>query len=186
MSTRVLVAASLLLAAASLSPARADEFKCAYTSAADSLVGAVDIFGDLTQPGVYGITSGTLNFSGGTSTLSGIYQIVQNSAHPAQATSADGYFYYDNELSPTVNPMVNHNGLLFGDSNGHLVNVYSDRPSMYIHHDNLGYNKAIDSTVSLSAPALAVPEPLSLSLLAAGVLATGLLRPRRSRTTARS
>ena len=191
MFTRATVAASLLLVTAALTPAHATTtFNLSYTGVDDGMVGAVTISGDAesAHPDIYDITSGSLIISGnytgsGINFPVGTFNLVSNpDTLFGQSTSGDGKFYYDDTLSPSAQPMLNNNGLLFVSASGVEVNLYGDQ-GLYLYVDSTkSYPTTEQITVGSvqSGLPLAVPEPVSLSILASGVLAAGIVRRRRS------
>ena len=97
-----------------------------------------------------------------------------------QNTSPDGLFYYDNEVFPAANPVVDNDGLLF-NTTAEEINIYSNGPSAYADAKASGGSYTdfgTAGTFSISA----VPEPSTWLLMIAGIGGIGLMlrRPKRS------
>jgi hypothetical protein len=130
----------------------ADTFVYSFTTTNSVTFG----FGNLTatgteiSPGVFLITSGTVNLfaagSTGLPTDTGSLIPIPTAGTPGDTfTSPSGYFFYDNVLTPAAIPSLDNSGLLFGLTNGNEFNIFSNSnlPSTaleYTFYDNNGAN----------------------------------------------
>lgn len=86
------------------------------------------------EDGEFLAIGGNLNVTGGQDV--GAYLLSPGG--PGRTLSPSEFFYYDNLLYPSVNPLIDINGLLFF-SDDLEVNIYSNAPSDYELDDNTGY-----------------------------------------------
>lgn len=81
--------------------------------------------------------------------------LIPNGSAPNFSYSPSGYFYYDNQLFPSQDPVITVAGLLF--SAGSIeVNIFSNGPGSYTYYDNRGFNVPVSFTLT------PVPEPATL------------------------
>lgn len=149
--------------------ADASVFDFSYTGA--GVTGSGTLTANLIAPGEYQVLSGTDIVVGGV--VSGALALFADAASPAAAYSPSGFFIYDNLLFTNLDPVVNNNGLLFVDTAGHEVNLYSNAPDAYVHYDNTGFNEAVSFTLT------EVPEPASIAVTVFGLVCLGFFRQRR-------
>ena len=96
-------------------------------------------------------------------------------AAPDAAYSPSGYFIYDNQLFPAINPSLDTDGLLF-TGNGCEVNIWGNgagQGSYYTFYESNGFNVNGTDTVAQT------PEPTTLivwSLLGGLGMAIGCWR----------
>ena len=114
--------------------------------------------------GRFWVTGGTLYVTGGADV--GTYPLIAGG--PTAFTSPSGAFIVDNVLQPSSDPILDGNGLLFG--NGSLeINIWGNTPGNYSFYSyNGSYN--VQFTGAGTATATLVPEPASLMLLGSGLL----------------
>jgi hypothetical protein len=151
--------------------------------------------GSLTWSSNNNVSSGTLDISSGS--YAGVYEIVPGG--PAVTTSADGLWYYDNQLFSNSNPVLDvAGGLLFYDSATHTeINIadhnsgpqpeyYSWASTNGVYSKTLWYTAtvfALDTPLflPLSSSTNSVPEPSVLTLLFAGLLGLSFTRHRNGK-----
>ncbi len=97
--------------------------------------------------GQYLATAGSLTVSGGRDV--GAYPLFPGG--PAVTTSPSGFFIFDNVFSPSVDPGIDNDGLLFLGG-GLEINIFSNGPDNYQFYDNTGYNNVGASFAESIAP----------------------------------
>jgi hypothetical protein len=128
-----------------------------------STLGSGWISGYAINPGVYEITNGSLSVTSGEGLDAGVYSLLPNTTPPGQSSSPSGYFLFDNQVSPNVDPLMDNGGLLFG-SGSIEMNLFSNAGNTpeYQLYENNGASVLGDVTL------MTVPEPSSLMLLPFG------------------
>jgi PEP-CTERM motif len=98
----------------------------------------------------------------------GSITLLPNPNAPGASTSPSGFFFYDNQLFPGQDPLVNNNGLLFTttSSSPSEINIFSNGPGAYQYYDNTGFNTGPSGLIFTLT---AVPEPATLTLLGFGI-----------------
>jgi len=91
---------------------------------------------------------------------------IQDPSRTGFATSPSGFFYYDNQLLPSGNPVIHYVPIfLIGDYAEAELNFFSTPPDTTAYlNDETGYG-----TFTIVDPSV-VPEPGIFSMLAAGLL----------------
>jgi len=157
--------------------AKADTFDLTATNGSNTVI-SLNLTGTVTAtPGVYDITgiSGTVDFDGVTSNVVNILPTTAGATY-STSTAVDGWeILYDNLLNVNA-PYVDYYGLGFSLSDGLLGNIYYDNGYLYAQLDG-----APPSQVPLTVSVVQTPEPSSLALLVAGMVALMLLVIRRGR-----
>ncbi len=83
--------------------------------------------------GTWLATAGSLTVTGGSDV--GTYALIPGG--PGVATSPLGSFYYDNVITPSANPALDVDGLLFGVT-GKEINVWGNSANNYSFYDSTG------------------------------------------------
>jgi hypothetical protein len=162
-----LLALSCIAAASSL-------FTFTYTSSSSNDWAAGTLIANDNGNGTFNVISG-----------SGLYDnypvaLIPNATPPGYAYSPSGYFYYDDQLLPSVNPLLSIGGLMFSISAGSAteLNIWGNSPGSYQAMLNNGYS----TTGAFSLTQASIPEPMTLPLVLSGFLGLGFaqfLRRRR-------
>jgi PEP-CTERM motif len=170
---------ALATALAITTAAKADTFSFALDSTNGVLTG--QLTGTLSSPGVFAITSGSVNVQEASGCCSGMYDLVPNPTSPLPSlnnTPPPGYFLYDDLLTPgaPAGGILDINGLLFFTGpNGKSINIWGNGiglPDSWVIADAAdggGYRIGGDGTFTIT------PEPGSLFLLGTGLLGLGFL-----------
>jgi hypothetical protein len=103
--------------------------------------------------GIYDATIGQVSVTSSGDGFVGTVPLFFDPIGSNTATSASGYFYYDNLLFPGSDPQVDLSGLLFSSSPAFEINLFADGPGVYQYYDNSGYNQYIDFKLA------AIPVP---------------------------
>jgi hypothetical protein len=105
-----------------------------------------------------------------------------NTAAPGTEYTADGLFYFDNQLFPGNDPQLSAGGLMFSIATGNAqeLNIWGLGAGRYeaMMNSGGGFSGASFGTASLSG----VPEPATLPLVVSGIMGLGFgqyLRRRR-------
>jgi hypothetical protein len=78
-------------------------------------------------------TAGTLTVTGGGE--AGSYSLYPDPIGPSATISPSGFFIYDNVLYPSIDPVIDLDGLLF-TGNGLEINIWGNGPGSYTFDDN--------------------------------------------------
>ena len=153
---------------------------CANTALADPLIltysgpsyNAVATLNTISNGnGSLSAVTGSLIVTGGAA--AGSYALFTNPAGTAPSISPSGYFQYDNQVFPSLSPVLNLNGLLF-ISGATEINIWGNgvgNPDTFYAHGPGG-------NVSESGATTLVPAPGTAMLTAGGL---GLVLTRRRR-----
>lgn len=179
-----------LAAALAITPtAKADTlYTYSYTFTDGSLDATGTLTGSLAAPGVYDITSGTIDLTGTSFNGTGIFVPVQS----------NGNFYVgggtiltftpspDTDLFPSADPQIDNNGaftfeITAGPGKGNGLAIWSNGPDTYggwggsySFIDNPGSNGSFDAVYDYTT---VTPEPGTLLLLGTGLASlAGILR----------
>jgi hypothetical protein len=165
-----------LFAGAAQTASATEQFKFSYTVpsgfSGPDVVGTGILNAELIAPGEWLALSGWDQTSGGS--ISGKLALLANPNAPSESYSPSGFFLYDDLLLPHSDPLIQNGGLLFTNGAGGEINLFSYGPDNYTHYDNTGFNVPITFSIS------PVPEPASLALFGAGLLALPLIRRRKA------
>ena len=115
--------------------------------------------------GTFTATTGSVTVIGGS--VGTPISLYANPAPPGEVISPSGYFIYDDQLLPGQNPSITNGGLLFRDSSGFEVNIFSNGPGpgTYQYYENTGVNTYGNFTLT------AVPEPATFVMGGTALLA---------------
>lgn len=134
---------------------------------------------------------GSFTATSGTGTVTGIpdgsvLTLIANPNAPSSfSTSPSGAFWYDDQLLPqSANPLLTVNGLLFGVGSGAEINIWGNSPDNY----SLWLHNAGGDVIQLGGPNVhfnyaSVPEASTMLFGLAGVMPLMSLR-RRQRAAA--
>jgi hypothetical protein len=136
------------------------------------------LFATSNGDGSFSATSGTLYETSGLQV--GTYSLEPNPNGTQVATSPLDAFYFDNQLFPTKDPLVDIDALLFG-AGGTEVNLYSygsgSQYSLQSYTAATGYsNLSYTGSFSLTS----VPGPASMSVFGLAVLPALVRRRKRA------
>jgi hypothetical protein len=135
----------------------------------------------------YGTLAATANGDGSYTAVSGALfdnfgvdglTLVPNPNAPGATTPPNPFFFYDDQLFPGQDPLLDINGLLFGTgggTSGELLAIFGNDPGAYgIAFPNQTYDFSIVFTLT------SVPEPSSIIMTSVGgLMAMGIWRRRR-------
>jgi len=123
--------------------------------------------------GIAGTLSGSVNQT--------INALWANPDFPAQSTSPDGAFYYDNVFYPNGNPQLDIGGVLFTTTQnpGGFWNLWGTGPNTYSLYESAsgGYPVAESGNLTVSA----VPEPSTWAMMLLGFSGLGFAGYRRAK-----
>jgi type II secretory pathway pseudopilin PulG len=139
-------------------------------------------------------SQGTYDITSITGTVGGnnITGLVNNPGSPATSTSADGKFFYDNDVKFPGSPTLSNPGLLFTDILGNEQNLFSTGAGASAFYTLItqpgNYPTGVngDFSVHLDSGTLAggVPEPASWALMILGFGGVGATLRNTKRKTA--
>ena len=112
-----------------------------YTSNDNSVVASGVLYAVATAtPGVLLATSGNIIVTDTYNSLTSTGTLISNPNAPGTSCSPTGYFFYDDLLMPSQNPLITNAGLLF--SNSIEINLFSNGPGpgTYQIYGNNGAN----------------------------------------------
>ena len=160
-STALFSTIASLALAVSATAASATDFSFVFSG--DSAVnGASGMLSAIANgDGSFTATSGTINAFGDVANGSGT--LISNPNAPGRATSASGFFNYDNQLFPALDVKLSNDGLLF-DIGGAEINIFSDTGTYTIYNNNGSH---VNGNFSLSEVA-AVPEAATWTMMILG------------------
>jgi hypothetical protein len=142
-------------------------FDFSFSGGGVTAIGSLDATAN--GDGSYTAISGSVTVYGSPNLTSGTTLSLYLSPNgTSQATSPSGFFWYDNQLMPSLNPLITNNGLLFRDSGTNFeVNIFSNGPGpgTYQYYENTGFNTFGDFTLT------AVPEPATFVMGGTALLA---------------
>src|SRR5471030_1052939 len=112
--------------------------------------------------------SGTETVNGKTGNLA----LIFNPGDQGVSTSPSGFFFFDNQLSPSAVAMLSDFGLLFSATTGGEVELFVDPQLGYLFYSE--YQQSFQEngpiTFSLSQATADVPEPATWSLFGLGLI----------------
>ena len=173
----VLALAVLALSGGAASASEIFDFQFAGANESGSGVLNVQANGDGSFTAISG--SGTDTVDGNTGSLA----LIFNQAGQAQSTSPSGFFFFDNQLSPSATPLLTSLGLLFSASTGGEVNLSFDPDAggyVFDSESQQQFHENGPISFSVNRVASDVPEPATLSLFGLGLL--GFVAARRLKT----
>jgi MYXO-CTERM domain-containing protein len=130
--------------------------------------------------GSFTATSGSLSVFGDPLATGGT--LFPNPSAPGPAFSPSGFFIYDNQLFPTLNPTLDVDGLLF-TSGPNEINIWANGPGSWEYFDFNTVTGAQFFDTNFQFFLTEIPEPASATLMALGVVglaAYGVRSRRRS------
>ena len=165
-----LTATALLSSAALISPASAATFLLTYSSPNTPASGSIYITTtDMPNSvGSYDVLTAKGKIDG-----VDITGLIPNPNPPAQATSADGLFFYDNAFAGAATPHVTNAGLYFGVAGGQF-NLFSNSPTEYALYSAANGVYGANSTGTLSVEAVPEPATWGMMLVGFGLVGFGL------------
>jgi hypothetical protein len=106
-----------------------------------------------------------------------LISLFVNPIAPGNAISPSGYFYYDNQLYPHRDPVLNSGGLLFTFSTPTAtqeeLNIWATGPWSYTAMTNTGHSST------------ETPEPTTFAFMGVGLVGLGLIRRKKAQQLAR-
>lgn len=156
-----------------------------FTFTAGTLSGSGELQATANGDGTYTVISGSGIVNGTPVYL--LHNIISNPSPPNVQTSPLGSFYFDNQIKPGQNPLLDTYGLLFATDTGLEVNIWGDGLGAYSYYESSVkqvYSTAIDRSATFTLIQV-VPEPATIavwSLLgASGMGGLALVRRRNRR-----
>jgi hypothetical protein len=164
---RTWIAAGSVALALAVSPAKANSYDLTFIGSFFDVFAEIntDAGGDVTSITGYDIAGAGPHNSG--------LGLVTNPTQPNPFNN--GVYIYDNVFYPSGSPYVDNGGILFTDSSGNTLNLYSVGPdSYYLSALSPGgglYNPGDPGTLT----AVASPLPSTWTMLIAGFVGVGFL-----------